>query len=307
MHWIIVATCLVIQNCFPGEITGRDLSRIELTGDTVTVPAQLVRGILTQDAECFFSFSASRFLNQANGQERNNLAFLQSLKYRLLLRKDSLIVFSNLLTHDLGAQFFFDRVIHIHPDETRLTTNLSLKIWRTVNVAFNSEITSCLLKNYSCYTDLNGRKVRTPTSSFLTPLIVTMSFGISRNWQSLGDLSLGLSSLKFTYLRDRKIFGELNTSEISGVPKGKDRRVEYGISFQFIADRDVVKNLHWNCDLQLFKNYLSAVDFSLRNILSLKLARFIKTSLQTRILYDEKISRSVRMENQLNIGLSVTL
>jgi hypothetical protein len=253
----------------------------------------------------FFSFSASR--NYPAGDDRNMLVLLQSLKYRVLYKKDSILTLLNSITHDLGGQFFIDSTAQVHPDETTLSSRLVCNPRKLINISFTSDLASCLLNNYSYNSDDHGNLHRTLCCSFLTPLILTCSLGFGHSWPGSFDLNFGVTSAKLTWIRNRNIPGVQNSQNFYGIPKGKRCLIEYGLSFRFLADKDVCEKIHWNCDLLLFKNFVSCVDVSLKTILTLKLGKFIRTSIQTKIQYGEKTGKSFRIENNLDIGLAVTL
>jgi hypothetical protein len=289
------------------QVPASENFRIQFKKDSVAVPGQLIRGILTQDLAYYLSFSASRYDPGGSGNSRNILILLQSLKYRVQYKKDSILSFLNSITHDLGGQFFCDSIAQIHPDETTLATRLVCNPKKFLNLSFTSDLTSCLINNYSFDTDQNGKLHRTPTCSFLTPLVLTFSLGFGHSWPGSFDLNFGVTSAKLTWIRNRNIPGAQNSQSFYGVPKGKRYLFEYGLSFRFLADKDVCGKIHWNCDLLLFKNFLSCMDVSLKNILTLKLGKFIRTSIQTKILYGEKTGKNFRIENNVDIGLAVTL
>jgi hypothetical protein len=178
---------------------------------------------------------------------------------------------------------------------------------KKLNITFSSDISSRLLNNFDYIADEHGKPIRVLSSSFMTPLTMNFSFGLGHSWPGFGDLDIGLSSAKFIYIRDRSIFERLNVTEFYGVPKGKNHRFEYGLSVRLLVDKDLWKKVHWNCDLLLFKNYISPVDISLKSIFCFRLNKFIRTSVQTMILYQEKISKNLQMENHVNIGLSIHL
>jgi hypothetical protein len=74
-----------------------------------------------------------------------------------------------------------------------------------------------------------------------------------------------------------------------------------------MIEKDILKKLHWNFDLLLFKNYNTPPDMILKNLFGLRINRFLKTSLQTRIFYEEKLSRQLQFENILSVGLNLHL
>ena len=60
--------------------------------------------------------------------------------------------------------------------------------------------------------------------------------------------------------------------------------------------------VRWNCDLLFFKNYKKPVDMTLRNLFGIRINKFLKTTVQTRILYEKKIIDHLQVENMISIG-----
>ncbi|MCK7539482.1 MAG: hypothetical protein MZV63_55535 [Marinilabiliales bacterium] len=116
---------------------------------------------------------------------------------------------------------------------------------------------------------------------------------------------LGLTGGRLTLLRDTSVFTGQDVSIYYGVQRGTNHLVEYGISLRFQADRAFWKILRWNCDLLIFKGYDSPADLNLKNIFEIRLASFIVISVQTRLLYEEDISRKLRVENMLSAGFTI--
>ena len=120
-------------------------------------------------------------------------------------------------------------------------------------------------------------------------------------------MTVGLSSAKLTWIRDRSIFEKQKTDKFYGVPEGKNHIFEYGLSMQLIVDKDFCKKFKWNCDLLVFKNYNSPVDVTLKNNLGFSINNFLEAGIQTRVLYEEMISKSIQLENLVTFGVFVHL
>jgi hypothetical protein len=163
------------------------------------------------------------------------------------------------------------------------------------------------MNGYDYSVDDSGRIVKILNSSFCTPLLWTFSGGFSIKWQGFGSLNLGVSTAKLTYIRDKSIFGKQKVTKYYGVPEGKDHVFEYGLSLQFLADKEFFKRIRWNCDLLVFKNYTSPVDVTLKNNFGIRINRFLKASIQTRIFYEETVSHSIQLENLVTFGFYVHL
>jgi hypothetical protein len=120
-------------------------------------------------------------------------------------------------------------------------------------------------------------------------------------------LDIGISSAKLTWLLDQDIFDKTGCDSFYGVQKGRRKLIEYGLSVHLLIDRGIGKKLQWNCDLLLFKAGNSPADLTLKNLFAYRINRFLKTSLQTRLFYDEDVSKQLRMENLLSFGFDFHL
>jgi hypothetical protein len=306
-YWLVlVFTWMLTSGTFCQESSDTNF-RFRWTPDFLWDPGPLIRARITQNLDYFISVSALQFVNKNCDKNPDHMIFLQSLKYKVTVSRDSSFSFSQNLFHDLGGQCFFDSITRIHPDETKLEYRLLLRLWKRLSLSFDGDLSTRLLNSYEYLTDLNGRSYRVCSQSFLTPVVFRFSVGIRRNWPGFGELTMGISSAKLTCIRDHGIFERLKIHEFCGIPETRDYRFEYGLSLRLLVDEDLFKRIHWNCDLLLFKNYLCPVDVSVKNLFSVRINKFIMISLQTKILYEEKTSKNLQVENQLNIGLSIHL
>jgi hypothetical protein len=158
------------------------------------------------------------------------------------------------------------------------------------------------MNGYDYLTNDSGQQIKVLNSSFLTPLIWTFSMGFGYACKNFGSVNLGLSAARLTYILNDHIFDIRRITTYYGIDEGNNHLLEYGVAFQLLIDKEILKKLHWNCDLALFKNYNSPVDFAFKNLFCLKINRFLTTNLQTRIFYEEKLSKHFQFENLLSIG-----
>ena len=260
-----------------------------------------------QELEYSISFSTYLYLNWHHEKNAGNVILLQKLNYQFSLSGDSLVKFSGSLVHDLGIQSYFDSITKVHTDDNTLNTRFEIRIVKNLSFSINSNLASQLLKGYDYPVNNSGTTVRTLNSSFFTPLLWTFSGGFSVTWPAFGSLSFGLSSAKLTYIRDRSIFEKQKVSKFYGVAGGKNHLFESGLSMQLLVDKNFCNRVKWNCDLLVFKNYNSPVDVTLKNNFGIRINNFLKAGIQTRILYEETISRSIQFENLVTFGVFVHL
>ncbi|MCK9203536.1 MAG: hypothetical protein M0P58_03745 [Bacteroidales bacterium] len=160
---------------------------------------------------------------------------------------------------------------------------------------------------YDYFSDGNGSISRTPSSSFLTPLIWTFSGGISFLVPRFLTFTLGLSSAKLTYIRDKERIEKSGITDYFGVPSGKNHHFEFGLGMHVLIDKEIGRWGKWDCDILVFKNFNKPVDLVLKNLIGIKINKFIKTSIQTRLIYEEDVSKSLQMENLISLGFAIRL
>lgn len=259
--------------------------------------------------ELDYSLSANGFIlvNWVHDNKVNQVNVLQNFKYRCFLQNSRTFRLSGTFMHNLGFQHYFDSITKINIDDNNLTTRLEVKIDRTVAFTINSNFSSRLLNGFDYVTDGNGVQIKVMNSSFLTPLIWTLSCGIGYTWKDFGFVNLGMSSCKLTSIMNKQIFSIREITSYYGIEQGKTHLLEYGLTFQLLIDKDIFRILHWDCDLLLFKNYNSTVDLALKNLLGLRINKFLKATLQTRIFYEEKLCKHLQFENLLSVGLYLHL
>lgn len=264
----------------------------------------ILRATVGQELEYSFSMSGSSFLNS----NRNDLVVsMHSLKYQLSLVFPNTITLSGKIQHELGFHFFSDSITVITPDETTLSTRLLVTLRKNFKIFFSSDVSTRLFNMSEEVSDVNGHIRILETSSFMNPLIADLSVGLSYIRPGLGEIRMGTSSARFTMITDPGIFRRTGADQFYGIPEGKTHLFEYGLSLYLLIDKDLCKQLHWKCDLKIFKNYLSPADLFLNSILSYNLNRYFSFKLRTFINYERATSRKVQIENHLTIGFSLQL
>jgi hypothetical protein len=255
-----------------------------------------------QDLEYSFTFTNLMLLNWQHGSNDNQLSIFQYVKYRSILNNDRNFTFSTTFVHNLGIQLFFDSIYRFQPDENTLDARLDFRIHKNLNISVLSSLSTRLFNAYDYSTDQTGNLLKTLNSSFLTPLLCTFSAGLGWAIPKLGKFSLGLSAGKFTLIRNRKIYEELGVSEFYGVSIERNSLFEYGLSLHLLFDKKFLNRIQWNCDVLIFKNYQKPIDLVMKNMVGLRINKYLKTSIQTRLFYEKEISKDVQIENLISIG-----
>ncbi len=300
--WKVIILALLGCQLSGQPVTGFDTSR-QGPGTTSGMPSLVLTGIaVSEEFDYSVSMNAALLLNWIHDKNANQLNVSQTLKYGCLILYEPLLSFSNQFVHNLGCRYFFDSITLVNSDENTIITRFELLIRKKLSATICSNLTTPFLKGYDYSTSDSGTLVALLRSSFLTPLVMTFSSGFGITWKDFGSLTFGITAAKMTHIHNRRIFNIRNVSEYYGVPSGHGTSIEYGLSLQFLVNTELLSRLHWDCDLLLFKNYKSPVDLTFRNLIEFRINKFLKLSNQTRMLYEEKVSRSIQVENIVCIG-----
>ena len=267
----------------------------------------LIRYRLSQELSYAVNTSGSWFVNPQNDEKRNSFSIIQQLNYKLYLKNHKSVSLTGSFSHLLGLQVIFDSISWVHPDENVLETKLTIRIYRELHVLLFSGISTRVFNSYAHFYQAGGDRERILVSSFLTPLFWSLSGGVSWKVPGLLSVDCGVSAAKLTCLVNKRVYTEQETDVFFGVPRDKGYLFEYGLSLRLLVDRDFLRNGHWNCDLTVFKDFNRPVDVTLKSLLGVKISRYLKTSLQTRVVYQEEISRKLQIENTILFGFSLSL
>jgi hypothetical protein len=254
--------------------------------------------LLRQEADLALSASVLQYTNWKPDAGKGQVSLQESVMYRFRAETNGTIRLLIWINHSLGIINWFDSISRFQPDETTLNLTLDAAFRKRWSANFSGVATTRLTDDRS--SGLVG-------SCFLTPVIVTFSGGLGLNFKGYGSCQLGMTSAKFTWIRKSSVFGILQTDTYYGVPKGKTSRLEYGISLRILVDREVAAWLRWNADLLLFKDYRAPVDITWKNRFEFRVYRVIKVILQTRMLYEPDLTKSLQFENFLSAGIALHL
>ena len=183
-------------------------------------------------------------VNWVHDNKASQVSACQNLRFQCQLQNNRNVRVTNTFVHNLGIQHFFDSTTRVNIDDNTLTTRVDIRISGRFNYAFDSRITSRLMNGFDLRVNDSGDFVKILNSSFLTPLICTLSTGLGYGWDNFGTINLGISAVKLTYILNRQIFGIRGTTNYYGIEKGKDHLFEYKLSFQVMIDKDLLKMLH---------------------------------------------------------------
>jgi hypothetical protein len=245
------------------------------------------------------------FINGSGPGNKGQVILQHGLKYSWIIERKEHLTFGNSFSHRLGIQYFFDSISRICPDETIFRTRLEYKFGKWTRFSLDSELNTRLLNNWDLVTTDSNTTRLVLSSSFLTPLIWNLAGGFSFLMPETGSIMLGITGGRLTVIRDTSVFTGQQVNSYYGVKRGAGHLFEYGVSLRLQADRTFWKVLRWNCDLLLFKGYDKPADLNLKNLFEVRLASFIVISVQTRLLYEEDISRQLQVENLFSAGFTL--
>lgn len=254
----------------------------------------------TEDLSYSFSLSNWLYVNEPN--KFNSLILLQELNYYNIIKFRSKLSISTTFSHEVGFQYLFDSLITKNADKNNLLHSFLIPLYKNISIQFSSSAETQLLPGFDIISNDTLAPQRIISSTFLTPLFCIFSLGFDYNNTNIGIFRFGISSAKLTYLHNPIIFKKSNQITFFGVPGGDNIRFEYGLSTNFVLDREIGKLIHWKCDIRAFKNFELPVDLNITNSISLKTSKYLKTSIRTKFLYNELISKTYRLENMITVG-----
>ena len=264
--------------------------------------ASYIKYRLTQELEYSFTFANMLFLNWQQGSNKNQVTLLQNIKYRSQVSNTRNFNINTSFVHDLGIQFFFDSITRFQPDENTLDTRIEYRILPNLTFTVFTNLATRLFNGYDYSSDQHGNLVKSLNSSLFTPLLYTFSGGFEWTIPRTGLISLGLSSGKLTVILNKEVYEKSGISEFYGVPKEKRLILEYGLSMHLLVDRDFLKRVHWNCDVMIFKNFQKPIDLVMKNLIGIRISKFFRTCLQTRLCYEKEVSKCLQVENVISLG-----
>jgi len=153
-------------------------------------------------------------------------------------------------------------------------------------------------------------------SDFLAPAYLQSSTGLNyRKEYKNGDrLSIIASPFtgRFTIVMD----DSLSRAGAFGVVPGEVLRAEAGISIGSTTEFQIIENVRWRADLNLFSNFEKLGNFvvNLNSIISMRVNKYISTRIETILIYDEDVfiqqdsgppRQAVQLQNMINFGIGI--
>ena len=174
-----------------------------------------------------------------------------------------------------------------------------------------------LLKGYRYFkpsgSDLENRNV---ISDLLSPGYIQSSTGLNyqKEYKGTNKFSAIISpfSGRFTIV----LSDSLSRAGAFGVVPGENVRPEAGISLGSSIDTNLMKNVRWKADLNLFSNYedFGNMVVNFNSVINMKVNRYITTRIETVLIYDENVfiemddgtsSQAIQLQNLVNFGIGI--
>lgn len=160
------------------------------------------------------------------------------------------------------------------------------------------------------------RESRTKISDLLAPAYIQSSTGLNykREFKNKDIISIIGSPFtgRFTIVMD----DSLKNAGAFGVMPGENIRPEAGISLSSSTDIQLLENIRWKADLNLFSNYerLGNMVVNFNSIINMKINKFITTRIESVLIYDERVfisqddgpaKRAIQLQNLINFGIGL--
>lgn len=190
---------------------------------------------------------------------------------------------------------------------------LSDKIYLSTQIDARTQ----LLEGYRYFRPAGAeQESRNRISDFLSPGYIQSSTGL--NYQTEYGNNNRFSTIvspftgRFTIVLD----DSLSRMGAFGVIPGEHIRPEAGMSLASSIDTQIMENIRWKADLNIFSNYenLGNMVINFNSVVSMKVNRYITTRIETVMIYDESVfieqddgtsSRAIQLQNLINFGIGI--
>lgn len=143
-------------------------------------------------------------------------------------------------------------------------------------------------------------------SAFMTPGYLVAGIGITYSPVTWFNAYLSPVSGRITFVTDQR-FIDIGAF---GVKKGESWRGEFGPYMRLDINKDIVPNVNLSSTLELFSDYLNHfgnIDVNWSLLLSMKVNKWLSTSLQTQLLYDDDVIQRTQFKEIFGVGLTYKL
>lgn len=157
---------------------------------------------------------------------------------------------------------------------------------------------------------------RSKLSDFLAPAYIQSSTGLNYRKEYDNKDKISIIASPFTGRFTVVLNDSLSRAGAFGVIPGENIRAEAGLSFGSTTDIQLLENIRWKADLNLFTNFERLGNFvvNFNSVISMKVNKYITTRIETILIYDERVliqqaegppRQAVQLQNMINFGIGV--
>ncbi len=178
-------------------------------------------------------------------------------------------------------------------DNIIFTSKYSRKLRKDI---FISSIVDFRTQFYRGLTEVDGEQV--VISRFMSPAFLLANIGATYRYEKVFSATLSPLSSKTTFVMD----DSLSNAGSYGVTPGDSYRFQGGINFTSSFAKDIMENVNFTTNLNLFAAYedLAEIDVNWETALIFKVNKFITSSLSTQLIYDEDIKSKEVIINEVS-------
>ncbi len=202
-------------------------------------------------------------------------------------------------------------------DNFVFTSKYGRELSESLYLSTQIDARSQLLKGYKYYRPSGAEmESRDIISDLLSPGYIQSSTGL--NYQKQYGNNNKFSSIispftgRFTVVLD----DSLSRAGAFGVVPGENIRPEAGLSITTSIDTQLMTNVRWKADLNLFSNYekLGNMVVNFNSNINMKVNKYISTRIETILIYDENVliqmddgtsKQAIQLQNLINFGIGI--
>lgn len=247
-----------------------------VTGVTDTTPWNLIGfGSL--------NFNQASFNNWASGGQNSIglstfLSFQANYQKKKQSWKNNLDMGYGFQIQGTGKKALFSKT----DDRIELTSVYGYKLAKTVDFSVLLNFRTQFSNGYNYPDDSNA------ISKFMAPGYLLAGLGINFIPTTYFSAYVSPASGRFTFVLD----DTLSAKGAFGVEKGKKWRGEFGPYIRMLFNKDIVKNVNLNTNIDLFTDYFhdfGNIDVNWSLMLTMKVNKWLAASLTTQLIYDNDI------------------
>jgi hypothetical protein len=202
-------------------------------------------------------------------------------------------------------------------DNFVFTSKYGRELSESLYLSTQIDARSQLLKGYKYYRPAGSdREARDIISDLLSPGYIQSSTGLNYQKQYKNNNKFSSIISPFTGRFTLVLDDSLSRAGAFGVVPGENIRPEAGLSITTSIDTQLMTNVRWKADLNLFSNYekLGNMVVNFNSTINMKVNRYISTRIETILIYDENVlikmddgssKQAIQLQNLINFGIGI--